>query len=301
MKINLWNWHILPILAFLLIDNIEAAESLTINRRFIDPGNSFSIPGRTITSEDAPTNAVGEGNLEAVFNHAADIWETLILDNYTVNISFAWVDLKEIGVQALAVSPVFDSSIPPKNNIIGFNNNILGTWFIDPTPRQNEEHQKSEKIFADLGGGVLDIGQVYSNSSSISRNKYDLLSVAIHEIGHSLGFISAVPSFNVPGNPNLTFPSIKIDSGLPFTNTVIPTTPVGGGHINLPTALMFPFIEPGERKYPSTVDLLAIAQVSNFKQINLGFARQVKEPNVSWWGLGIIVAIGIVLRKNRYF
>ena len=96
----------------------------------------------------------------------------------------------------------------------------------------------------------------------------DLLSVAKHEIGHLLGIADFF---------NFTVPTLTTTAPRPNAGTVIPTTATGGGHINIPTSLMFPSIGSGIRRIQSGVDILAVAEVDGFTIVNLD-PNHVPEP-----------------------
>ena len=281
-------------------------EALTINRNFLEPGTPLGtvLPLPLIAGEPSE-NVAGGGDLVTIFNTAADLWEAAILDDHTIDINFGWLDFNSIGSpDNRGIGGSFQGSFPPTNSFIGFNNIDSVAWFLDSTPRQNEEYQQYTETVADLGGGELNIGQVYTEATGDAVNRSDMLSLAIHEIGHALGFFTDDPDLGATGNPQLTIPSITTTAPRPFLGTVIPTTTSGGGHIDgiqVPTTLMQANLTPGitenlwgfnSRYLLSGLDILAIAQTNNFSQVNLNPVLQVPESNysLSLLGLGILGA-----------
>ena len=82
----------------------------------------------------------------------------------------------------------------------------------------------------------------------------DLFTVALHEIGHAIGWTQA----GMFSNP------LIIRDDLPFGGTTIPTDTASGGHIapfTFPNALMDPISQNNQRVLISDIDLLGMAQI----------------------------------------
>lgn len=277
----------------------DQAMALTINATFIPPGESFPTTG--IVAGNPSENSAGGGDLISLFETAANFWESAIQDDHTIEIAFGWLDLSifpGLG-NPIAVGPTFSSSFPPNSGFVAFNNISSIPWFLDSSPQDNNEWSVFTETEADLGAGTINVGRIYSSPLGDAIGRRDLLSVAMHEIGHNLGFLSANPLFGVPGNPRLTFPNLNITEPRPFSGTIIPTTPDEGGHIsaNLPTAAMSIAVSSlNQRYYPSSTDILAIAEVSNFTQVNLNPTQKVPEPSGI---IGMALALGIGVLSTR--
>jgi hypothetical protein len=180
-------WLITPLVGILLAA-APSAQAFTIHLIF-DPAHPDS---------SGPFQAAEE----AVIRQAAKAWETFIISPG--------------GVSILALK----SGIPAQQSLLGLARNYqssggivgglrVGTplsgdillndaapWFVDPTPADHLEFQSQASapatfLTAKPGGPAA--GQ-----------QYDLLSVALHEIGHVLGITSAYESFflNVQGSPD---------------------------------------------------------------------------------------------------
>ena len=232
-------------LGILLVAALKPASALTINRNF--------------TGGAAPITTAGGGNIVDIFNTAADWWEASILDSHTVDVNFGWADLPGTILGTASTS----DSIRISSGAIEFDN--TGTsWFLDATPTENSEYQTFTETSQDLGGGGVNTSREFSASFGDAFGRFDLLTVAAHEIGHLLGILDLF------GNP---MPDPLLITGpRPHAGTMLDTVTTGGGHlsnVSYPSALMNPFISPSVRRSQSAIDILAAAERSNFVDLNL--------------------------------
>ena len=137
---------------FLAIFSIasQQAQALTLIRNFVNSGETFPRLSDKIAG-DAPSNAVGGGNLVDIFNTAADIWEDLIEDDHTVTLNFGWSSLRGKGAHYL----IGAGGTPYRETAasILFDNDESFSWFLDSTPTLSEEYQDLMADTRDLGGG----------------------------------------------------------------------------------------------------------------------------------------------------
>lgn len=244
-------WKILGLSALLtctvVFTAVTTASAVTITRNFLGGA--------------PPGTAVGGGTLVAIFNAAADVWESLITEAWALTINFQWAPLGggTLGVHSLGTQvPV--PGVPTRETVgnISFDNDGTSLFFLDPTPTVNEEWTTFTPSSANLGGGVINTGRVFTGALGLAVGRFDLFTIALHEIGHTLGLSSALTSF-ILENGDL---DIDVIAPRPFAGTVIPT--ISGAHLNIGTALMFPFATSGARILPSDVDILANCEVSNW-------------------------------------
>ena len=227
------------------------AAALTITRTYVGPGQVFPEFGGT--AGGAPSNAVGGGNLIDVFNAAADWWELAIGDTHSVEVMFGW---EPLGGSTLAVTTQYISPQPPLIGMTVFDNDTSSNYYLDALPRDNREYAAYAEHSADLGGGVVNTGREYTSPSGPAAGNVDLFSVVMHEIGHLLGL-----------NGLWSGHSVRITSPLPYAGSRVPVT--NDGHLNISTALMYPYISTDVRRVTSAVDILVGAEVAGFVDVDL--------------------------------
>jgi hypothetical protein len=288
---DLRRWALLLACGFCLSAPLRAPASLTILSHF-----KASMP---------PANMAGGGDLTDIFNAAASAWEKAFVDpgdSWTMDIEYEW---KDLGTQ-LGVFELDTQGGDPHREMSGkifFNNNVQIPFFADPTPLDNSEYRTYTDDERDLGAGTLNVGRVYTDPTRDAVGRYDLLTLAEHEIGHGLGMSSDNTEFTrqIPGN------TLTITLPRPYAGSEIL---MFAGHIDqsfLPSAVMVSLGIEGERKLLSGVDILANAQLSSFNAPNLD-PYAVPEPGgLALPGVGMAV-MGVFaagracrsgLRRNR--
>jgi hypothetical protein len=262
------------------------AHAITIIRNFYSSGNAF--PGSNGTAGNAG-NTAGGNSLQGLFNTAADIWEDALQDNHTVTLHYGW---QSLGGGTLGVHSLLTQGGSPNREtagVIRFDNDAGTPWFSDLTPMVNSEYSTFTASTGNFGGGTMNTGRVWTGASGNALNRYDLFSVVLHEIGHSLGLSSANTAF-IAGNGDF---DVDVTAPRPFAGSQIPT--VSGAHLNISTAAMWPSVSDSTRKLLSSADILANAEISKFTQVNLD---PVPEP-ATMVALGLGLAGLVVRRKKR--
>jgi hypothetical protein len=237
------------------------------------------------------SNVAGGGNLTAIFNAAADCWEHHILTSHTVTINFSWGAL---GSGILGQHGLVSQGGAPNRETAGqiqFTNDATVPWFMDSTPSTAFEYGTYTETSANLGGGLMNVGRIFSAPTGAAVGRFDLVGVAMHEIGHALGLSSANTSFQAE-NGDL---DIDVQAPRPFAGATIPT--ISGAHLNIATAMMFPSVGPGVRGIASHADIVANAEISEFNELDLSRCMVPEPASIAAIGFGI-AALAFRRRKS---
>ncbi len=254
------------------------------------------------TGANQPDSAIGGGSLMDIARTAADAWENVFLDDHTLNITIKWGPLPSNTIALHEAGAFSGNPVRQASATITFDNDSSRAWFLDPTPNLNEEWSNFFSEERDLGGGIINIRNTYTGYRGPRINPgnltpFDLFSVAIHEIGHALGLSSANPAYHAESWPDN---EINITAPLPFAGSVIPTnnaqTPANSSSSNahfssaiLPHTLMVSGLPQGIRRLQTHADILANAQLSQFRNINLNPLQVIPAPST-----GILALTGLV-------
>ena len=223
----------------------------------------------TFVGGSAPANTSGSGNLIEIFNAAARIWEKAYDDSFALHLYFGWDTLDSAGTHAaLEQSGPFNRETA---GIILFDNSESVSFYLDPTPSETDEYQRLSQESQELGAGFINVARLYHSPTGDAAGHCDLLSVALHEIGHALGMSLANATFNQESEDGF----LQITEQYPFAGTVIPLAQNNSGftsHFDS-TQISYGSVMSGicgdERRMPSALDILAIAQVAGFQLPNL--------------------------------
>lgn len=247
---------------------------------------------RQFTGGEQPTNAI-DGNLVDVFNAACDMWELAIQDDHVLTLEFGWGPI--VGSFAIHVVLEHDGTRETRGRIT-FDNDLSASHFIfwlDPTPWSAEEFSSYHEWRADFGGGEIVAARYWSTATGTYLPGADVLTTALHEIGHSLGLSLAHPRWATESANG----SIDIVTPLPYAGSVLRlATNLFGvtSHlsINGPTAgaLMAGSASDQSRTLIGGVDILANAGMSRWINLNMSLAPRLQmaciDPDVltlCWW------------------
>lgn len=252
----------LSTLFFLLVVPLllhQPAKGITIVGDYRPPGEFLLGFG---TAGNAPSNSTGAGNLQSLFEAAASYWESAFADPFVLTIEYGWFPRDSSSATHRLLS---EGGSPHRETYaaIAFDNDSV-SWFLDATPFDNTEYSFFTNYSADLGGGLMNTGREYTGGSGAAAT-FDLLTTAIHEIGHALGLASGNDAFNAETVADL---HVNISGTLAYSGAAIPVFS-GDAHIDLAHALLRPTRPNGVRRFASEADILVNAQIAQFSQVNL--------------------------------
>lgn len=180
------------------------------------------------------------------------------------------------------------------NGQLLFDNDGTSNFYVDANPLSQSEWNQSSNRSMTFNGVSMNVERVHFDApAGVVRDNSDLLTVAIHEIGHALGFLGSYPGFAAHvsgGNFSLTSGTfngalIPVSGGhtnfqILSPNTQFPYNPGGGGffpQFNYYPNVMGPSLLAGTRTKLTEVDI-AIAGAALGFYTNINF-NPVPEPH----------------------
>lgn len=268
----------------ILATSAQHASALTINATFLDEGNLF--PATPFVAE-APPAATGGGDWKGIVGAAIDRWEAAIPDPYNLSLAFGWFTLANPPTgQHFLISQGGVPNRETQGNIVFYRN--VNQWFFDSTPTDNSDFSTFTAFSADLGGGTINTGRVFTGPSPDAAGRSDLFTFALHEIGHALGLSGDNISFIAESGDC----DVDVVSPRSFPGTTIPLANCGP-HLSLANALMFTGAFAGTRRLEADIDILTMCELSEFTGGLCGQANGGEEGGkVPGSATGLLVVLG---------
>jgi len=228
---------------------------------------------------DPPANLSGGGNIDDIFNQAADYWEKIYSDpnqTWNVELQYRWGFANSGEVTDNNLSAQFRLTAAggePRrilSGIVSFDNSGGTLWFADPDPSSNSAYADVApagslySVPSNPDGIFLNNGIWFVNPTNPDAVDHrDLLTIAMHEIGHGLGMLQDPPEFSGPFDFEITSAVSPHYAGLHvFLDSL-------GIFEHLPPpCLMMPRNEANIRQFPSTLDIMSMAQISEYNNPN---------------------------------
>ncbi len=221
--------------------------------------------------------------LQSMMTAAAAVWEDMVEDPWTLNVSFWWQDLSDdSGTLALELT-TGTSGGKPTSARITFDTEVNGVernWFLDPTPLDASEFALDTSLYRDLTvakkiegftGNPPDLlevnvtGSAKASAPLSARTGFDLYSVMLHELGHAVGMSpSLVGSETADGDYDI-LPQFL--GGAASGARVESASNIA--HLGAVGALMGPTFATGKRRLASSTDVLAVAASVDWLSVDL--------------------------------
>lgn len=292
----------------------NAALSITLDFSSFDTGANWADLYNDDWDGSTP-DAVKRAAAETTMRAAADYWETAFAAStrsISHTIAVGWGSHDD-NVLATGGIGGYNNNPPTYTMLDGtltWDNDGTSKFFVDTTPWEESEWAKESSRSKDLGAGAINIERTFYNapSGSAARDNTDMMTVAIHEIAHALGFLGDYPKYAAldvgsDGDLDLVGGSEIGYSGGHHTLTVgAPEYPgyafpydgvrVVGDYY--PT-LMGTSVVGGTRKLATEADILTVASIHGFENPDTN-PQIVPEGSIA--GLMVITLVGLARRRR---
>lgn len=313
-----------------LFGSNRANAGLVINLNFDD----FSIGAPA--DGDAILGGATLSQAQAVIQHAASIWETAFANSdssinwstnaggiLTQNIAIRWAP--ESNATLATAGTTWSTDAGPsygqwESAAMNWDNDGTSRFYVDPAPLNNSEWAQSSQSNLSFNSVNMNAERVHFDApAGTIRSNSDMLTVAVHEMGHALGLMTLFPAYAASDVGNNG--TIDITSG-PFVGAQVP---INGSHTRFQTQtpstefpydpsggffplddyypnVMGPSSIAGVRKLLTEADIAIVAEMLQFNMATVDFnpsqtLSAVPEPSaILVWSL---ISIGVVVRRRQ--
>lgn len=272
----------LVILALLAAQTVRPAPAVTFNLIFDEDGADGDGQASTYPLFD-PDGSL----LQSIMSEAAIRWSDIVEDSHTMTIKFLYGTISVGAVAQAGIDGINNgNNVRVETGRITFSD--VASWYLDPTPANDLEFDFTQTLYQDLDAGtaaadftnsgaaepLLEIGyRGNDNGSDLNvANNLDILSTALHEIGHLMGLTAQLPANDtetVDGDYDLP-PSLLAGAGMGANISQGGTPTNNQSHLNNTFPLMSGAgAALGVRRRISATDVLSAAAVSGWSLIDL--------------------------------
>jgi len=220
-------------------------------------------------------------DLQPIMQAAEAYWEDIIEDSHTITIHYWWEDLATYLAVHNNITTVGGRETEANIRFDTITGGSARLWFFDSTPTDDSEFDMTQTLYRDLtatqktdwfNGAPPEVfeagydGTAKTTAPASAKNGYDLLSVAIHELGHAMGMTSSVAGGEVNTDLDYDVPTGLVNGAVMATECYSASDKM---HLACGPALMYPSIGTGQRQHATAADVLSMAAASSWTSIDL--------------------------------